>query len=54
MRYAALDAYACLMLYDRCLEWATRMDCSDADKQQLIFGQDPIRVPLPLFWEGAV
>ncbi|VDK53739.1 unnamed protein product [Anisakis simplex] len=48
LRYAALDAYCMLMLFDQCVEWSKRlnMDINEVCNQQ---GQ--IRCHLPLLWE---
>ncbi|MFH4978238.1 hypothetical protein AB6A40_004947 [Gnathostoma spinigerum] len=48
IRYAALDAYSMLMLYDKCTEWAKRLNL---DINKLCEEQDPINVSVPLFCE---
>lgn len=41
------------MLYDKCREWAEKMGLSDGEFFQVLGLQNPIRVALPLFWEGT-
>ena len=48
IRYAALDAYAILLLYNRCAEWASRLGMRIAD---ITNAQERIRIPLPLFFD---
>ncbi|KAI1705041.1 3'-5' exonuclease domain-containing protein [Ditylenchus destructor] len=49
LRYAALDAYAMLLLYRKLYAWAERLG---VDLKALALQQDPIHTILPLFWEG--
>jgi len=47
IRYAALDAYCVLMLYDKCVKWAEKLE---VDIGEILAQQDQIRVSLPLFF----
>uniref|UniRef100_A0A915PK19 3'-5' exonuclease domain-containing protein n=1 Tax=Setaria digitata TaxID=48799 RepID=A0A915PK19_9BILA len=46
LRYAALDAYCMLMLYEKCVDWASRLDLSI---NEICSKQDPLTGTLPLF-----
>lgn len=46
IRYAALDAYVMIMLYEKCVEWAARLDLRIED---ICRRQHPLVVSLPLF-----
>ncbi|CAI4232935.1 unnamed protein product [Auanema sp. JU1783] len=50
IRYAAMDAYCCIMLYDVCCKWAKRLG---TDIETVVSNQSPIRVSLPLFSDGG-
>ncbi|VDO44477.1 unnamed protein product [Brugia timori] len=46
LRYAALDAYCMLMLYEKCVDWASRLDLSI---REICSKQEPLTGTLPLF-----
>ncbi|OZC07851.1 hypothetical protein X798_05161 [Onchocerca flexuosa] len=46
LRYAALDAYCMLMLYEKCVDWASRLDLSI---NEICSKQEPLIGMLPLF-----
>ncbi|KAL3993826.1 3'-5' exonuclease family protein [Acanthocheilonema viteae] len=46
LRYAALDAYCMLMLYEKCVDWASRLDRSI---NEICSKQEPHTGTLPLF-----
>ncbi|VDK85455.1 unnamed protein product [Litomosoides sigmodontis] len=46
LRYAALDAYCMLMLYEKCVDWASRLDLSI---NEICSKQEPFIGTLPLF-----
>ncbi|CAG9538485.1 unnamed protein product [Cercopithifilaria johnstoni] len=46
LRYAALDAYCMLMLYEKCVDWASRLDLSI---NEICSKQEPLTGTLPLF-----
>ncbi|CAD5214751.1 unnamed protein product [Bursaphelenchus xylophilus] len=48
IQYAALDAYAMLMLFEVCRQWATQLGESIDD---IIDKQEPYRIPLPLLFD---
>uniref|UniRef100_A0A915DVN0 3'-5' exonuclease domain-containing protein n=1 Tax=Ditylenchus dipsaci TaxID=166011 RepID=A0A915DVN0_9BILA len=48
IRYAAIDAWCCLKLYQKCVEWSQKLGCNIKD---LVEAQGPIRCQLPLFWK---
>ncbi|CAJ0608169.1 unnamed protein product [Cylicocyclus nassatus] len=45
LRYAAMDAYCLLLIYDVCCRWAQRLDVSI---EEILKQQEPIRVSPPL------
>ncbi|EJD74851.1 3'-5' exonuclease [Loa loa] len=46
LRYAALDAYCMLMLYEKCVDWASRLDLNI---NEICSKQEPLTGTLPLF-----
>uniref|UniRef100_A0A0R3S077 3'-5' exonuclease domain-containing protein n=1 Tax=Elaeophora elaphi TaxID=1147741 RepID=A0A0R3S077_9BILA len=46
LRYAALDAYCMLMLYEKCVDWAFRLDLNI---NEICSKQEPLTGTLPLF-----
>ncbi|KAK6732550.1 hypothetical protein RB195_016739 [Necator americanus] len=48
LRYAAMDAYCLVLIYDVCCRWAQRLDVSIED---ILKQQEPIRVSPPLLSE---
>ncbi|VDO70898.1 unnamed protein product [Haemonchus placei] len=48
LRYAAMDAYCLVLIYDVCCRWAQRLDVSI---EEILSRQDPIRVSPPLLSE---
>ncbi|PAV81078.1 hypothetical protein WR25_24856 [Diploscapter pachys] len=48
IRYAAMDAYCILMLYDKCAEWASRLNVG---MEHVLDAQTPIKAHLPLLQE---
>ncbi|KAK5976408.1 hypothetical protein GCK32_006533 [Trichostrongylus colubriformis] len=48
LRYAAMDAYCLLLIYDVCCRWAQHLDVSI---EEILSRQDPIRVSPPLLSE---
>ncbi|KAM3720774.1 Exonuclease mut-7 [Dirofilaria immitis] len=47
LRYAALDAYCMLMLYEKCVDWASRFDLNI---NEICSKQEPLIGTLPLFY----
>ncbi|KAI6242728.1 putative exonuclease mut-7-like protein [Aphelenchoides fujianensis] len=50
IRYAALDSYSQLMIYDRCAEWARALGLNI---QEITDAQERISTPLPLFFDRS-
>ncbi|VDD86732.1 unnamed protein product [Enterobius vermicularis] len=50
-RYAALDAYVVLMMFEKCVEWARRFGL---DVYDLCASEPPMKVQLPLFFNVKV
>ncbi|KAI6184034.1 hypothetical protein M3Y97_00552800 [Aphelenchoides bicaudatus] len=50
IRYAALDAFSILMIYDRCVEWANKLGLKIVD---ITDAQERISAPLPLFFDST-
>ncbi|PIO64830.1 hypothetical protein TELCIR_13524 [Teladorsagia circumcincta] len=48
LRYAAMDAYCLVLIYDVCCRWAQRLDVSI---DEILSRQEPIRVSPPLLSE---
>ncbi|PIO63585.1 hypothetical protein TELCIR_14809 [Teladorsagia circumcincta] len=48
LRYAAMDAYCLVLIYDVCCRWAQRLDVSI---DEILNRQEPIRVSPPLLSE---
>lgn len=48
VRYAAMDAYCLVLIYDVCCRWAQRLDVSI---EEILSRQEPIRVSPPLLSE---
>ncbi|KIH52457.1 3'-5' exonuclease [Ancylostoma duodenale] len=48
LRYAAMDAYCLILIYDVCCRWAQRLDVSI---EEILKQQEPIRVSPPLLSE---